>query len=67
MGIMRSYPTYEEWKHNFGLFRLSSLISSYPTYEEWKPYQWYDEAFPILNTGSYPTYEEWKQLFEFFF
>ena len=31
-----SYPTYEEWKHNFSCFHFLSPVRSYPTYEEWK-------------------------------
>ena len=33
-----SYPTYEEWKHQFPWFPflIPPLFCSYPTYEEWK-------------------------------
>jgi len=33
---LRSYPTYEEWKHG-NKIKLPKLgLGSYPTYEEWK-------------------------------
>ncbi len=37
-GILRSYPTYEEWKHCFIPVNSPNLSNpcSYPTYEEWK-------------------------------
>ena len=34
--LLRSYPTYEEWKHNRELIKEELNNSSYPTYEEWK-------------------------------
>jgi len=33
---LRSYPTYEEWKHNNIPNTSYIFYSSYPTYEEWK-------------------------------
>ena len=35
--IIRSYPTYEEWKQEENRRFWTSIKSSYPTYEEWKP------------------------------
>jgi len=55
---LRSYRTYEEWKHDQNLPWWQKMLSSYRTYEEWK-------RNGILNAfktswGSYRTYEEWK-------
>ena len=36
--MLRSYPTYEEWKRLWEPDDLIADISSYPTYEEWKQY-----------------------------
>ena len=56
-----SYPTYEEWKPRYYLFRMDfTLDSSYPTYEEWKP-DGKSSVTPI-GSSSYPTYEEWKPI-----
>ena len=33
---IRSYPTYEEWKHDVVQGIDTRRYSSYPTYEEWK-------------------------------
>jgi len=36
--LLRSYPTYEEWKqYEITLNGVYEYKSSYPTYEEWKP------------------------------
>ena len=34
---LRSYRTYEEWKHVFHTSTPHLFYSSYRTYEEWKP------------------------------
>ena len=34
--LTRSYPTYEEWKHELYETHLTNEDCSYPTYEEWK-------------------------------
>ena len=54
----RSYPTYEEWKHNGVEGICFSFNSSYPTYEEWKHFN--IPLKGIASGSSYPTYEEWK-------
>ena len=36
VGYMRSYPTYEEWKHEEEVILKVWKYGSYPTYEEWK-------------------------------
>ena len=36
--LVRSYPTYEEWKLSVSEFALKDTLSSYPTYEEWKQF-----------------------------
>jgi len=35
--LSRSYPTYEEWKHDLFVECRRIDFGSYPTYEEWKP------------------------------
>ena len=58
--IVRSYPTYEEWKQDWGRkdkVDLSAFLS----------YLWGMETMQIItiinsfNFCSYPTYEEWKR------
>ena len=34
--MLRSYPTYEEWKLSFKRWSKIRSCRSYPTYEEWK-------------------------------
>ena len=36
--MLRSYPTYEEWKLSFKRWSKIRSCRSYPTYEEWKLY-----------------------------
>ena len=57
--LLRSYPTYEEWKQY--IIKDGKAIrvdSSYPTYEEWK-LVCLKSKFSYASC-SYPTYEEWK-------
>ncbi len=56
-----SYPTYEEWKHTYGvLSKAHNPTGSYPTYEEWKQLLIYLSCECLVS--SYPTYEEWKHI-----
>ena len=56
--LIRSYPTYEEWKLFLAISQSSTHFRSYPTYEEWKHMM--IEEGKITDQSSYPTYEEWK-------
>ena len=57
VGIFRSYPTYEEWKHMKAVLPIPGLAGSYPTYEEWKL-----SILTLTNLAkglcSYPRYEK---------
>jgi len=58
--LLRSYPTYEEWKQDCNILDIYCFDSSYPTYEEWKLKN-VTYGNTLLQKSSYPTYEEWKQ------
>ena len=50
----RSYPTYEEWKHEPVKFLDHAMdASSYPTYEEWKPGSIFHNFILITSFLSY--------------
>ena len=55
---LRSYRTYEEWKHRFEFRVVIGNLCSYRTYEEWKLQ--FLKQFHKFNQSSYRTYEEWK-------
>ena len=56
---IRSYRTYEEWKHSKSIQGIQwNEESSYRTYEEWK--QDGENGEVGKGNGSYRTYEEWK-------
>ena len=56
--ILRSYPTYKEWKLAFDPDKVDEPNSSYPTYKEWKLFNTVRIVY-FVNC-SYPTYKEWK-------
>jgi len=57
---IRSYPTYEEWKHNISLWVVfaSDLVLILPMRNGNQ--HLFCLVFQIRNLSSYPTYEEWK-------
>ena len=56
--LLRSYPTYEEWKQFLRLKIFIVWLSSYPTYEEWKHIP--EASIYPSKAAFYPTYKEWK-------
>ena len=56
---IRSYPTYEEWKHdNFKVCSSYSFVLILPMRNG---NSIFNISAPPLYFRSYPTYEEWKQ------
>jgi len=52
--LLRSYPTYEEWKRGTNEpFWVQTENGSYPTYEEWKLYT---RSFQIQHYTAFLSY-----------
>ena len=57
--VLRTDPTYKEWKPIGGKVGCGMVLRTDPTYKEWKLIETNSQDKLLLRTD--PTYKEWKR------